>query len=111
VSGRLPAARSRTFYAVADALGAGDRDLAPALAAWLSAASPRDARALLRFLALLEQLPRATRAGHRGFAWLPRALRARWLDAVSRAPLPGAARHVATLRGIVREGLQSPPGP
>jgi len=107
----LPPRRARTFYAVADALGAGERDLAPALARWLASAPAGEARALLRFLALLEQLPRATRAGRHGFAWLPRETRARWLDAFGRAPLPGLARRVSTLRAIVAGALQSPPGP
>lgn len=110
-AGPLAPRRARTFYAVADALGAGERDLAPDLARWLEAAPAREARGLLRFLALLEQLPRATRAGRHGFAWLSRDARRRWIDALARAPLPAVSHHVGTLRGIVAGALQSPPGP
>lgn len=107
----LAPARVRTFYAVADALGAGERDLAPALARWLATAPVRDARALLRFLVWLEHVPRVTLAGRRGFAWLPREARARWLERVARWPLGDCVRAAAALRAIVAHAPQSPPGP
>lgn len=107
----LAPARARTFYAAADALGAGEHDLAPALQRWLEAAPPREAHAFLRFLAWLEQVPRVTPAGRHGYAWLPREARARWLTALAWAPLPGVARAVAALRAVVAEALQWPPGP
>jgi len=107
----LAPARARTFYAVADALGAGERDLAPALASLLAAAPAAEARALLRFLAWLEHAPRVTPAGRHGFAWLPRDARAHWLARVARLPVPGVARATATLRALVAAAGQSPPGP
>jgi hypothetical protein len=105
---QLPPRAARTFYAVADALappdggpGAGDVDLAPALEARAAGWSARRRAALLAFLAGLEALPRLAARG--GFAWLPRADRARLLARVERVPLPGVGGEARRLRALVAD--------
>jgi hypothetical protein len=121
---RLAPRRARTVYALADAWlpaaegrpGGGDVDLVPALEASLALASPAERRALARWLIGLEWIPRLTRAGRRGFSWLPREARARWLEAGSRCPLPAVRAATARWRSLVESAFaatvphRSPPG-
>jgi len=114
VSARLTPAQGRVLYALADAWwpppgdaaagrGGGDVDVAPAVADALARLAPGERRALLRWLALVEWLPRATPAGRHGFAWLPRDARARWLAALARSPLPPLRRGAEAWRRILDE--------
>jgi hypothetical protein len=119
----LPPAAARTFYAVADAWlppagpgrpGAGDVDLAPFAARALDAAGPVEGRRVVRFLRLLEQLPRAVPvlpAARHGFSWMERGDRLRVLELCARTRF-GASR-VAGLRRLVEDAWRSyssPPG-
>lgn len=130
MSARLSAAHARTVYALADAWwppagdpagprGGGDIDVAPDVEAALARLPSRERRGLLRWLAWVEWLPRATRAGRHGFAWLPREARARWLERMGRSAFPPLRRGAAAWRRLVDgacaprlgpPGQSSPPG-
>jgi DNA-directed RNA polymerase specialized sigma24 family protein len=120
VAPRIAARRARTVYALADAwlppreadgadadAGGGALDGAPALAAALAALPPGRRRALLGALALLEHLPRLSREGRHGFAWMSREARRRWLDACARSDLPPVRRATARWRALVESAWRT----
>jgi len=122
----LPPRLARTFYNLTDALfppedgepGAGDADLVPELARWLAAGPGARRVRVRRGLLLLEWAPLLALRG-RGFSWLPRSERRRWLERLEGAPL-GVLRETARelrdaasaawLRhgGLLAERAQSP---